>query len=301
MKLSTLLPLIGCQRFEIDNERDFDYLSLCAENLDFPCCTFVDDSSYINKISKSSIMLMVSEELSAHLLKRHYGVCIINQPRIAFFKLHNYLSHIDGYRRKKEKSRIGSMCNISPMSSVADENVIIGNNAVIEEFVVIRENTIIGDHSIIRAGTVIGGQGFEFKHEGEKTIAVEHAGGVIIGDDVEIQHNTCVDRAIYPWDNTIIGNGVKIDNLVHIAHSVKLEKNTLIVANSSIGGRTYIGENSWVGISATVRNGIAIGKNSRINMGAVVTKDVSDRESVTGNFAISHDLFVRNLKQTLGK
>ena len=167
---------------------------------------------------------------------------------------------------------IDETAQISPMASIPKYNVKIGKNTIIEPFVMIYPDTVIADNCIIRAGAVIGGCGFEFKRDGEHIMSVAHCGGVQIGNHVEIQNNTCIDRAIYPWDDTVISDYCKIDNLVYIAHAVKIEKNVMIVATSGVGGRTVIGENSWIGLGAKVRNGIQLGKNSRSENGAVLTK-----------------------------
>ena len=296
MKLSDCLPLLGYQNCYIENEREFDFLSLSSVISNLSCCTFIDNAKYIDSISESITMVLTTEGISTQLSKKHYGICILNQPRIVFFELHNYLSQIEGYKRSAFKTVIGERNNISPKSSIADNNVVIGNDVVIEEFVTIRENTVIGDRSIIRAGTVIGGLGFEFKRNGERILSVAHSGGVLIGQDVEIQYNTCIDRAIYPWDNTVIGNYAKIDNLVHIAHAVKIEPNVMVVACSLVGGRVHIMNNVWIGAGATISNGLSVGNNARVNIGAVATKNVEEGKSVTGNFAISHDKFIRNIK-----
>ncbi|MDI9472518.1 MAG: DapH/DapD/GlmU-related protein, partial [Bacillota bacterium] len=186
---------------------------------------------------------------------------------------------------------------IHPLTSIASNNVQIGKNVVIEEFVVIRENTIIGNNSIIRAGSIIGGMGFEFKNDGEVVMAIAHDGGVIIGEHVEIQQNSCVDRAIYVWDNTVIGDYSKVDNLVHIGHGIKIGKRVMSTAGVIYGGRDIVGDDAWIGLNVTTRNAITIGKGARLNMGAVVTQDVPDYGSVTGNFAIDHSRFITKLKR----
>ncbi|HBC30507.1 MAG TPA: UDP-3-O-(3-hydroxymyristoyl)glucosamine N-acyltransferase [Clostridiales bacterium] len=284
----------------INNEKSFDYLALTASNINGLLCVFLDDEKYINDISSNVRMVITNKRIGKLLEGTHYGICIVDNPREVFFLVHNYLSEKRCKSGKKEKTIVGKNCNISILSSIAKNNVRIGDNVVIEEFVVVRENTTIGDYSIIRAGSVVGGQGYEFKRVGEGILSVAHAGGVMIGNNVEIQHNTCIDRGVFDWDNTIIGDNCKIDNLVHIAHGVKIGRNSMIVANVGIGGRTIIGENTWIGFSATITNGVSVGDNSRANIGSVVTKSIPNGGSFTGNFAIDHSIFLKNLKKSLG-
>ena len=284
------------QKYEILNEQEIDTLGLVVTDLESTFCTFLDDDKYLGVISEKARMIITKKEIAEQLLRLGKGVCIVEEPRLFFFLLHNYLCSINTYVRERFKTIIGEGCNISNLSSISNENIIIGKNVIIEEFVVIRENTTIEDNSIIRAGCVIGGEGYEFKRDEEKIFGVKHVGGVKIGRNVEIQYNSCVDKGVYPYDNTEVGNYSKIDNLVHIAHGVKVEDNVMIVAQSGIGGRTKIKSGTWIGFGSTISNGIIIGENSRANIGAVVTKSVENNESVTGNFAIQHKKFIDNLK-----
>ena len=149
--------------------------------------------------------------------------------------------------------------------------------------------------TIIRSGSRIGGNGFEFSRFGNEVLSISFAGDVLIEENVEIQNNTCIDRGVF--DRTFLGKNVKVDNLVHIAHDVKIGDNTFVVACTLIGGRTRIGKNSYLGPNCTVKNGLILGENSKVSMGAVVTKNVKDNEVVTGNFAIPHKQFIENLKK----
>lgn len=272
----------------------FDTLGLVQSNVQKRVCTFIDDEKFIKSIPQNISIILTNEKIAGLLPDQ--DCCVVESPRLTFFRLHNSLCGHEGYRRASAITKLGKNCNISNCASIADKNVIIGKNVVIEEFVSIKENVTIDDYSIIRAGTIIGGEGFEFKKDRDSILSVRHAGGVHIGRNVEIQSNTCIDKALYPWDDTIISDEVKVDNLVHIAHGVKVGRGTMIVANSGIGGRTEIGEDSWIGFNATIRNGLKIGSNARINMGAVVTVDVDDNEHVSGNFAISHNRFIQYIK-----
>ncbi len=299
MKISELLNESSiCNYYYISKDVSFDTLALAGAKIDRKFCTFIDDEKYIADISPMAIMILTKEKFKKNLIEQGKNVCIVDNPRIAFFKLHNYLCSKKEYIRNFMPTQIGMNCTIGKLTSIADNNVKIGNNVVIEDFVSIKENVIIGDNSIVRSGTVIGGTGFEFKkNENKEVISVKHIGGVVIGKNVEIQNNTCIDKAIYPWDDTVINDDTKIDNLVHISHAVKIKENCMIVAGAVIGGRASIGKNCWVGLNATIRNGVKVGDNSRVNMGAVVTKDVNESKSVTGNFAIPHKDFIEIMKK----
>lgn len=302
MILSKILIEMGVA-YKCQNEREFSSLGLANYNNGDAVCTFLEDIKYLESISSNVVMVITNEKTAMNLINRNpsFGVCQVEKPRVTFFQLHNYLSKSNQYSQATFPTIFGDNCRISTHSIVAEKNVIIGDNVVIEPFCVIEENTVIGDNCIIRAGCKIGSEGFEFKKNGDEVFGVKHVGGVRIGKYVEIQSNACVDKAIYPWDNTIISDYCKIDNLVHIAHGVKIDKRSMIVANASIGGRTVIGEDAWVGVGAQIRNGISIGNKARVNMGAVVSKSVNDSENVTGNFAIEHDIFIANLKKINSK
>lgn len=134
---------------------------------------------------------------------------------------------------------------------------------------------IIGQHC------AIGNDGFGYvREEDGSLLKMPHAGNVVICANVEIGSNVCIDRAVV--GSTIIGEGTKIDNLVHIAHGAKIGKNCLIVAGSVIGGSCEIGDNCFIGINSSIKNKVKIGNNVTIGMGAIVLKDVPDGMTVVG-------------------
>lgn len=301
MLLSRILAEAGVPdaSYQIYREQAFDTLGLLASEIDQKICSFLVGEKYLDLVTDRVTMLIVTKDLAEKFSKKSTGLCITENPRLLFFHIHNYLAKNSDYIRKEMKTQIGKGTVISDKAVIADSNVIIGNNVIIEEFVVIRSNTVIGDNSVIRAGAKIGGEGFEFKRTGDDIEAVKHLGGVKIGKNVEIQYNSCIDRAVYPWDDTEIGDYCKVDNLVHIAHAVKVREKTMVVAQSGIGGRTIIGPDTWIGFSSTISNGLHIGENCRANIGAVVTKNVEKNKSVTGNFAIDHQRFIEDLKSKI--
>jgi len=142
-------------------------------------------------------------------------------------------------------------------------------------------NVKIGKNVIIRPGTVIGGKavGF-FAGTDNELVSFPQIGGVIIEDDVEIGCNTCIDRGAI--GDTVIGQGSKIDNLVHIAHNVKIGKECFVVALSGIGGSAKIGNRTWVGFQSCIRDWVNVGERVIIGMGSAVVKDVPDDAIVVG-------------------
>jgi UDP-3-O-[3-hydroxymyristoyl] glucosamine N-acyltransferase len=165
--------------------------------------------------------------------------------------------------------------------TIIEEGVVIGNDCIIESGANIKKNTIIGNRVKIKTGAVIGGQGFGYVNKNNKWENFPHFGNVVIEDDVEIGSNTCIDRGAL--GSTILKKGVKIDNLVHIAHNVIVGENSLVIADAMVGGSAVIGENTWVAPSVAIRNGITIGSGCTIGMGAIVTKSVDDGVTVVGN------------------
>lgn len=140
----------------------------------------------------------------------------------------------------------------------------------------------LGKNIRIGSNCTIGFDGFGFEQDKDGTQErFPHIGKVIIGDDVEIGAGTCIDRGAL--GDTIIGEGTKIDNLVHIAHNVEIGKNCLIVALTCIGGGVTIEDGAYIGIGASIRNQMKIGEKAFIGMGAVVVKEVDPGVTVIGN------------------
>jgi UDP-3-O-[3-hydroxymyristoyl] glucosamine N-acyltransferase len=138
-----------------------------------------------------------------------------------------------------------------------------------------------GERFYAGTDTVIGKEGFGFAKDGDRWLRIPHIRKVIIGDDVEIGSNCCIDRGCLT--DTVIGNGVKIDNLCHIAHGVVIGDNTIITAGTIIAGSVTIGKNVWIAPNSTIKNGVTIGDNAFIGMASNVLKDVPAGETWCGN------------------
>lgn len=160
-------------------------------------------------------------------------------------------------------------------------DVVIGDNACIFSGAVIKK-AIVGDDVVVGENAVIGAFGFTMTKDAEKNILrIPTLGKVKIGNNVEIGAHDNISCG--SGGDTIIGDYVKLDALVHIGHDAYLGKNVEVVAGSVIGGFTRLEDNTYIGINASVRNRISIGKNSIIGMGSTVTKNVEFDTVVAGN------------------
>ena len=156
------------------------------------------------------------------------------------------------------------------------------NNVYIYGNVYIHDKVKIGNNVIIQSGSVIGSDGFGLtRNENYEFENFPHIGGVIIEDNVEIGANTTIDRGTL--GNTLLKEGCKIDNLVHIAHNVEIGKHTAIVANVMIAGSTKIGDFCWIAPSSSIRDRVNIPSNTTIGLGAIVVKSVNKSGIYTGN------------------
>jgi len=259
--------------------------------------SFISDEKYVKSIleNKNIVGLICTEEIYERYKDlKNYGVVLAQNPKKVFFQIHNILAE-SGFYWKKFNNQISESSYISNKAIIGEHSIKIGDNCIIEPGVVIHPGTIIGDNVIIRSGSQIGSSGFQFVKTENNIIPVLTAGRVIIRDNVEIQHNCCIDRGVLGGD-TVLDSNVKLDNFVHIAHDDYIGERTFITAGAKLSGRVTIGKDCWIGVNATISNGISIGNNCRISLGSVVTKDVPSGKTVTGNFAIEHSKFIEFIK-----
>lgn len=180
-----------------------------------------------------------------------------------------------------EKASIGNQCKIFPHVYIGDHTS-IGKDTIIYSGVRIYEGTVIGNNCIIHSGAVLGSDGFGFapqeKHHYKK---VAQIGNVIVEDDVEIGSNTTIDRATL--GSTILRKGVKLDNLIQVAHNVEIGEHTVIAAQTGISGSTKIGKNCMIGGQVGIVGHLTIGNNVRIAAQAGIGSNIKDGETVMGS------------------
>lgn len=182
-----------------------------------------------------------------------------------------------------ENVRIGDRVTLYPGAYIGDGSV-IGNDTIIHPNVSIGHTITVGSRVIIHSGTVIGSDGFGFVTEAGRHHKIPQVGGVIIEDDVEIGGNCSIDRATL--GNTIIRQGTKLDNLVHIAHNVTIGEHCFIAGQVGIAGSTTLGNYVAFGGQVGVADHTTVGDRVQAGGKAVITRDVEAGQVVAGFYAI---------------
>ena len=170
--------------------------------------------------------------------------------------------------------KVGDKCKIYPQVYIAD-NVILGDNVTLFPGVVVYFDCVIGNNVIIHSGAIIGSDGFGFAPNTDGSYnKISQIGNVILEDDVEIGSNTTIDRAT--MGSTIIRKGVKLDNLIQIAHNVEIGSNTVIAAQTGVSGSTKIGENVILGGQVGVVGHISIAKGTQVQAQSGISRTITE-------------------------
>ena len=179
-----------------------------------------------------------------------------------------------------EKAKIGKNVKILPHTYIGD-GVIIKDNTVIYPDVKIYHDCEIGKNCTIHAGVIVGSDGFGFAPQSDNNYQkVPQVGNVILEDNVDIGSNTCLDRSTI--GSTIIRKGVKLDNLIQIAHNVEIGENTVIAAQTGIAGSSKIGKNCMIGGQVGIVGHIKIGDGAKIAAQSGISSNVKEGTVVQG-------------------
>lgn len=271
----------------VGNERFINSIvSYSPKNMSNDTITWLNEKK-ISLFDSSTIGTIITSLNSNIPPSNNYTLILVSNPRRAFqrilqlFYTSSNIGKIEPTATIYKSATLGDNCYVGH-NVVIEEDVKIGNHTKIMHNSTILKNTVIGNNCIIGSNCTIGGLGFGYEknEEGEYEF-IYHIGNVLIEDNVEIGNNTCIDRAVL--GSTYIGNNVKIDNLVHIAHGCQIGNNSLVIANAMIAGSVEIGENTWVAPSSSIINNKKIGNNVTIGLGAVVIKDIESGDVVVGN------------------
>lgn len=210
---------------------------------------------------------------------------------------------VDGSARIDPTARLGDGCRIGPFVVVGPRavlgrrcvlhaGVIIGSDTVVGDdcelfpHVVVRERCRLGHRVVIHAGSVVGSDGFGYRWDGKQHVKVPQIGQVVIEDDVEIGSCTCIDRA--KFGATVVGRGTKIDNLVQVAHNVRIGMHCIITGQVGLAGSVVVGNGVVFGGQSAVRDHVRLGDGAMVAACSAVAEDVAPRAVVSGLPALPH-------------
>lgn len=194
---------------------------------------------------------------------------------------------------------IGPGCYLGPNVKIGDDSLLYANVTVMDESTigcrttvwpgaVVRERCHVGDDCIIYQNASIGADGFGYRPSLDKKtlVKIPHIGEVVIGNDVEVGANSCIDRG--KFSSTKIGDGTKIDNLVQIGHNCSIGQSCLIVAAAAIGGSATLGDFVTIAGEVAVSDHVTIGSHATIGGGSIVIGNVEPHQFVSGYPAAPH-------------
>lgn len=315
LKVSDIARVLSL-RYEGDGSRVINSVTT-PENSSENTAFFVEDVSKLDLSKVKAGCVFVREKDASFFDRERFSIIITDNPKLdfarllAFFEKENqkeYKPYISPFSYISPKANVSKECYIGNFVTVEEGAVVedgvivedgcyIGKDSVISENtrlyprVTIREKVRIGRNCIIHSGSVIGSDGYGYINTPSGHIKIPQVGGVIVEDDVEIGANVCIDRATIDW--TIIGRGTKIDNLVHIAHNVKIGKNCLILAMAAIAGSSVIEDFCIIGGQAGITDHVRIGERAIVMSKSGVIGSIKSGEVVFGYPARERSEFMR--------
>lgn len=284
----TLQQAIGLESHGLKFSAVGDIHSLHANSL----LSYIKHDKYVGQLnSNSAIAGVFCTESTAPKLRQDITPIVVDDPNWSFFTLIDFL----GKTRIYETSSVSSSFE-SAFVSVASTGVTIEQDVKLEEFVTVKPGTTIRDRVIIRSGAVLGLDTFQHQRTPLGMVSPTHDGDLIIEQDVEIGAQATLSKG-FSYRPTIIGHSSKLDAGVYVGHGAQIGSDAIICAGAKIMGHCRIGEGAFVGPGAVVSSRVTVGRGARVSLGAIVTKDVPAGETVSGNFAIQHEMFIAYLKQ----
>ena len=314
--LEELGELTG-SKVKISNSQSIKYTDVAALSEATKCeVSFIDNRKYLPQFQETNAGAVVVHPDNIDKASTHTNLLISVDPYRAYAKIarafypiisdnedSNDHQPISPHAVIGENVVLGFGVVVKENARIGD-NSVIGTNSVVGKGVKIGKDTtiganailrycLIGERAIIHSGVSIGQDGFGFVIGKEDHEKVPQLGKVVIGDDVEIGANSCIDRGAST--DTVIEDGTKIDNLVQIAHNVRVGKSCLIAAQVGIAGSSQIGDQVMIGGQAGVSGHLVIGNGVRIAAKAGVTKNIASGETVAGFPAINARSYWKNL------
>ena len=258
--------------------------------------SFLSNPRYQQQLAASSAgCVIVGEAMQAVAVAR--GACIVtDQPYLYYARLTQLWKRahggggapagvhasavVDPTARVHPSASIGPLC-------VVERGASVGAGTVLKSRVTLGEGCSLGQRCLVHAGVVIGADGFGFAPSDAGWEKIEQLGAVRVGDDVEIGANTCIDRGAL--QDTVIEDGVKLDNLIQIGHNVHIGKHTALAGCVGVAGSATIGAHCTVGGGAVVLGHLSIADHVHISAASVVTRSIAKPGHYTGLFPLDEN------------
>jgi UDP-3-O-[3-hydroxymyristoyl] glucosamine N-acyltransferase len=223
------------------------------------------------------------------------GAAVADHPLRAAYSIHDDLVDLPGFHWTSFASRVDPAATVHPSAIVDSRDVVIGAGTVVHAGAIVCKRSIIGENCSIGPGAVVGTDAFEVDTTRQPHRVLKQAGGVMLGDNVEIQAKCTIVRATFGGFTTL-GDETKLDCQVHLAHDCRVGRRTRIAACAELSGRVTVGDDVFIGPNVSISNGVAVHNGATVTIGAVVIRDVPAGERVTGNFALPHTQWLRFIR-----
>lgn len=280
----TLISVYGTyDGFYIDNLTDADHVN--EHSLDWVIPQKANKEAIVEASHARCLLVDETVEYTPRMRELGKILLVVKSPKRCLAEIGNqfFVSRptpgIHPTAIVSDKASIGECVYIGPYCIIGE--AVIGNNSVIESHVRIYDGVTIGQRCNIKDGAILGGAGFGFERDASgNKFRFPQIGRLILGNDVEVGANTCIDRGAL--SDTIIGDHTKINNLCHIAHNNRIGRNVTITGCVNISGSSVIDDDVWIAPNATIRGFIHLGKGCVVGMGSVATKDIPEGETWIG-------------------
>ena len=239
---------------------------------------YLKEHKFAESLSNDAGAVITSQEI-AEKIKKVKNFIIVDDPYLAYAEATNIFYRNYTQENESHETIFGKDVAVGKNTAI-NSNCVIGDNVVIHDNVSIYSGTKIGNNSIIHSGAVIGSDGFGYAPSKEGWHKIQHLGGVEIGNHVEIGAKSTVDRGAL--GNTVLEDGVKIDNHVHVAHNSYIGENTAIAGQSGMAGSVKIGKNCQIAGQVGIVGHIEIADNVIVMAKTLVTKSLKEAGVYSG-------------------
>ena len=300
VQLGQILDALGGELVGGNRETEISRISP-LETADAGSISFLSNPRYVGQMAASEAACVVVAPAMREAAAQR-GACIVTpNPYVYFAKLTQFWRVQQQGEAPKgihPSAVVDATAVISPSAYIGPQCVIgarvhIGAGTVLRSRITVADDCEIGERCLLHPGVVIGADGFGFANEAGAWIKIEQLGRVRIGNDVEIGANTCIDRGAL--DDTVIEDGVKLDNLVQIAHNVQIGAHSVIAGNTGIAGSARIGKHCSIGGAANILGHLTIADGTSISPTSMVTRSIHQPGLYTGIFPLqTNDQWEKN-------